>query len=175
MNAPLLFLDVDGVLCPEGSAPQHAVWHEAGADSVWWMPDMVKPLRRLRETFEFVWSTWWEERAAPVVGMLYDLPGMPYLLISEQFKTEQDLESDFPRGMFDWKVPAMAKYAGDRPFAWVDDQISDEAKKWAHERWFEQGIPTMFHRVDPRVGLRPDAAELIEMWGDAVDRSSGPC
>jgi hypothetical protein len=174
---PLLFLDVDGVLCPEAfeTTPPYAVYHDAGMDSVWWMPDMVKPLRALRKHFDFVWATWWEGRAAPVVGMLYDLPWMDYIHISDQYASVEEFMDGFPRGMFDWKVPAMAKYAGDRPFAWIDDQISDEAKGWAQDRWTQEDVPTLFHRPDPRIGFRPDDCTLIEIWGESVARTVTAC
>ena len=56
----------------------------------------------------------------------------------------------------------MVEYAGGRPFAWVDDELSelDRAYVSAHHR-----APGLLHHVDPRVGLRVDDFRALAGFG----------
>ena len=37
-------------------------------------------------------------------------------------------------GSAHWKLEAIDEYAGDRPAAWIDDNLDDECHEWAEER-----------------------------------------
>ncbi|MGX1545984.1 hypothetical protein [Streptomyces adustus] len=153
MSRPLLFLDVDGPLNPYAAQAERrpagyttirAAVRPGRPLRVWLNPEHGAALLAL--PFELCWATTWMDQAnrwiAPVIG----LPALPYV--------------DFGAGLFayrpdgvHWKTEAIVAYAGDRPFAWVDDEQSqaDDAYVTAHHPG-----PALLHHVDPRIGLRPD-------------------
>jgi len=146
---PFLLVDIDGVLsvydveaCPEGyedfnsllTIPNHRCC-AARTRSGW-------PNSR---AFDLVWASAWgflaNERLCPVLG-LDPLPFVP-----------------MPPIPFDptEKVPAIEAYIGDRPAAWLDDLIGDEARQWAEQRHEELSKP-----MDRRV-MRLEIRRLIRV------------
>ena len=73
---------------------------------------------RLAESFELVWATGWEERANEHLPFMLGLPfrDLPFL----------DFDGRAVFGSAHWKVDAIAEYAGERPAAWIDDNIDEE-------------------------------------------------
>ena len=68
-------------------------------------------------------------------------------------------------GSAHWKVDAIDEYAGDRPAAWVDDNIDETCVAWAKGR----GAPTLIVETAPSVGLTDEhVAELIR-WADELE------
>ncbi|MBL1086439.1 hypothetical protein JK359_31490 [Streptomyces actinomycinicus] len=148
---PLLFLDVDGPLNPYAARPEHrpegytTIRVPLGYRRplrVWLNPDHGPALLRLG--YELCWATSWMAEANTWIAPVLGLPALPYV--------------DFGRGLFaerpdgvHWKTEAIMAYAGDRPFAWVDDEQSraDLAYVTAHHP-----APALLHHVDPRIGLR---------------------
>lgn len=142
-------MDVDGVLnpfpdCPEGFreydffpnndepvrlAPAHGDW-----------------LKELAAVFEIAWASGWGAEANRFICALFDLPQFPVVVFpSTPFEPRE-------------KVPAVASFVGDRPAAWVDDNVTTEARGWAKERI----IPTLLLEVDSATGLtRPHVDELL--------------
>ena len=47
------------------------------------------------------------------------------------------------------KLAAVNRYVRDRPLAWVDDELYDDAQLWAQAR----RAPTLLMRTQPSVGL----------------------
>ena len=62
------------------------------------------------------------------------------------------------------KVPAVARFTGDRPAAWVDDVVTPEAVAWAAAR----AVPTLLLEVDPAVGLTRGQVERLLAWAPGV-------
>ena len=153
VSRPLLFLDVDGPLNPWGAQPygipegytQILVALQPGrALPVWLSPAHGPALLALG--YDLCWATTWMDAAnrwiAPVVG----LPELPYV--------------DFGAGLFavrpdgvHWKTEAIVRYAGGRPFAWVDDEQSPADRRYVTA--LHPGA-ALLHRVSPRLGLREE-------------------
>ncbi|MFC9111831.1 MULTISPECIES: hypothetical protein [Streptomyces] len=175
---PVLLLDVDGPLNPYAAQPQrrpagygtHRLltprWEalERRRLEEWGTPDRpVKPLRvwlnphhgpqLLSLPFDLVWATTWEEEANTFIAPVLGLPELPYLTWPSPRPEPED-------GVF-WKTPLITTWAKGRPFAWVDDDITDADRTWV--RTHHQG-PALLHRIDPRRGLTPADFTILASW-----------
>ncbi len=113
-------------------------------------------LERLSARFELVWATGWEEKANEYLPRILALP----------FKELPVLTFD-GRAVFGsshWKLDAIGEYAGDRPAAWIDDNMDGACEQWADDR----AAPTLLVRTDPPVGLTDEHVELLLFWADEV-------
>jgi HAD domain in Swiss Army Knife RNA repair proteins len=158
-SAPILFVDVDGVLSlfgfPHDREPPgrfhmvdgmtHCLGHGAGAR-----------LQALSERFELVWATGWEERANEHLPYLLQLP----------FRDLPTLSFD-GRAVFGsahWKIAAIDRYARDRPAAWIDDFLDEECRTWARRR----RAPTLLVQTESAIGLSDEHVQQLLDWADEV-------
>jgi hypothetical protein len=157
-NRPILFVDVDGVISLFGfqrGAEPPGTYH--------WVDGIVHCigascgplLRRLAERFELVWATGWEEKA------------------NEYLVHALELEGELPTLSFDgravfgsahWKLEAIAEFAGDRPAAWIDDNLDDEIRDWAERR----AAPTLLVSTETHVGITEEHVERLLAWADEL-------
>jgi len=157
---PVLFLDVDGVISLFGLGPssEHAQAPRHWIDGITHCIPRASAGRvlRLAERYEMVWATGWEELAnehlPAILGLPY--PELPCLTFGGRAVF----------GSSDWKVDAVDTYAGDRPAAWIDDNLDDSCRLWALGRH----APTLL--VDTRcdVGLTDEHVDLLLFWADEV-------
>ena len=160
---PLLFVDVDGVISLFGfpstleEAPGPFHWVDGIAHCI--PPEAGERLVRLSESFELVWATGWEHRANEHLPFILKLPfrELPCLTF--------DGRAVF--GSSDWKLAALDAYAGDRPAAWIDDNIDEAAHEWARGR----EAPTLLVRTAPAIGMTEADVDLLLGW--AAEASSG--
>ncbi len=179
---PTLLVDVDGPLNPYAAKPYrrpegygtHRLmtprWQatERRRLAEWGLPDKaVKPLRVwLNAThgpslaalpFDLVWATTWEEEANDFLAPLLGLPSLPFIAWPDP-RPE-------PEGGVFWKTPEVVAWAQGRPFAWVDDQITDADRAWVltHHRG-----PALLHYVDPKIGLTADDFAHLQDWANLM-------
>ena len=158
---PILFVDVDGVISLFGFKPGtppgtfhhidgivHCIGHDAG-----------RRLKALESRFELVWATGWEEKANEYLPRLLSLDEreLPYLTF--------DGRAVF--GSAHWKVQAIDEYAGDRPAAWIDDNMNEECQAWAAHRT----APTLLVETNPSEGLTDEHVEQLRQW--ALNQRTG--
>jgi hypothetical protein len=150
---PLLLLDVDGVLMPLGSSvPRGFERHTtdttdivvSSAHGVW--------LRELSDWYEIVWASAWGDRANSTFGAFFGLPHLQSV----------DLVG-IPRAGTR-KLARVVEYAGDRPLAWIDDELYEDAEDWAVTR----AAPTMLIRTAPYVGLTERDVDRLRLFGAAT-------
>jgi HAD domain in Swiss Army Knife RNA repair proteins len=155
---PVLFVDVDGVISlfgwgagtPPGAFHHidgivHCIGHDAG-----------RRIKALASRFELVWATGWEEKANDYLPALLALDEreLPYLTF--------DGRAVF--GSAHWKVDAIDAYAGDRPAAWIDDNLDETCHAWARGR----SAPTLLVETDAAVGITDDDVERLLRFADEV-------
>ncbi|HEY3560102.1 MAG TPA: HAD domain-containing protein [Kribbella sp.] len=151
---PLLLLDFDGPLNPhaaDGVPPgyrRHEITEGAKTWRILLNPQHGIQLNALADTFDLVWATSWEHGANRLLGPLLGLPELPTILWP-------DHRTPVRRGS--WKAPYVAAWVGDRPFAWVDDELGDAER----ERFPGQLILP----VDARAGLTAADFAVLRRWG----------
>ncbi|WP_328297710.1 HAD domain-containing protein [Streptomyces sp. NBC_00435] len=169
---PLLLIDVDGPLNPYAAKPQrrpegystHRMrptgW--TGPESakplrVWLNPDHGAELRALAVAYDLVWATTWKGEANEWIGPHLGLPELPWI-------DWPRMHGRAPRGTF-WKTQYILEYAGERPFAWIDDDITDMDRTYVDQL---HPAHTLLLRIDERIGLtRPDFDTLAD-WAAGV-------
>jgi hypothetical protein len=152
---PIIFLDVDGPLIPFGGSGRRypPADPSAGAHPLLPRLDPADGPRLLALTGELVWATTWQAEANEVIGPRLGLPGLPVV-------TWPDDGPEPSRGVH-WKTAGLLRWAAGRPFAWIDDEISDADRRWVAAR---QPGNTLLHRVDPRTGLADADFATLGRW-----------
>lgn len=155
---PLLFLDVDGPLLPFGDGPQHQspggdapTSHLARLD-----PQMGPRLAAL--PCELVWATTWEQEANTEIAPRLGLPRLPVVNWPEP-SDEHERENQW-FGLY-WKTRTVVAWAHGRPFAWIDDEITDADRDWvsAHHRG-----RALLHHIASSRGLTDDDFATLNQW-----------
>jgi hypothetical protein len=156
---PILFVDVDGVISLFGFDPDQApagrfhwvngILHFIGSDA-------GVRLLRLRDQFELVWATGWEETANEFLPHLLGLPEeLPFLTFNGRARF----------GTAHWKIGAINDYAGlERPMAWIDDCFDDGCLAWADDR----PGPTLLVRTGSETGLLDEHVDRLVAWAREV-------
>ncbi len=151
----MLFVDVDGVIslfgfAPDGDFPGAA--HSVDGILHCIATDCGERLRRLDEHFELVWATGWEEKANEYLPLILELP----------FKELPSLTFDGGAvfGSAHWKLGAIDDYAGDRPAAWIDDNLDERCRAWAADR----NAPTLLVQTEPATGMSDEHVEQLLRW-----------
>ena len=152
---PILAVDVDGVISLFGfdgelkDAPGEIMLIDGMAHCI--SLPAGERLRRLAERYDLVWATGWEDRANDHLPSLLGLPpGLPVLRFGGRAVF----------GTAHWKVGAIDEYAGDRPLAWVDDNIDETCTEWAAAR----EAPTLLVPTESDRGLEEAHVDALVAW-----------
>ncbi|HET9894541.1 MAG TPA: HAD domain-containing protein [Streptosporangiaceae bacterium] len=156
---PLLFLDVDGTLLPLGgaqlpSAPQGWIDWQTPSNPQLPKIDRRHGPRLLDLHCDLVWATAWMHYANEVIAPLLGLPQLPAADLPEAPDEDQS-------AVLHWKTRALIEAAGGRPFAWVDDEITDLDRAWVSSHHPGHAL---LHRVDSLIGLTSADFAALDDW-----------
>ncbi|NNN30745.1 hypothetical protein HLK59_10285 [Streptomyces sp. S3(2020)] len=135
-DRPLLVLGVSGVITLEDPPRVPAArvrlraWAKWGRDLVV-ADDAPDRLATLSDGFQIVWASEWGHVAHEALRDVLRLPREPWPFLPVQFD----------------KLPAILSYAGERPWAWVDEPAADLT------RAVPRPAAGVVVRVDPAVGI----------------------
>ena len=160
---PLLLVDVDGVVCPYGDEladPAAAGLEQVIIDylPMWFDGRISDRLERLGKSFQLVWCTAWQDRAAQSLARHLGLPPLPVIYFDEP-----------TAGDGHWKWPAIEAFVGDRPFAWIDDEVGQADLARAGRR----SALTLLVRIGGSRGLVDSHVQQLEDFAETV-RTAGP-
>ena len=169
-DKPLLFVDVDGVIslfgfregyglapgnAPFASCPPGAL-HSINGVMHYISSECGARLLRLGERYELIWATGWEEAANDYLPHLLGLPGhLPFLTFDGRVAA----------GSAHWKVDAIAAHAGERPLAWIDDNVDESCHAWAAGR----PAPTLIVETLRHEGIGQEHVELLLEWAAGLN------
>lgn len=164
MQRALLFLDVDGPLIPFGAVSEPYPTFRTGpelrgadANPLLTRIDPAHGPRLAALPCEVVWATTWMADANEYIAPLIGLPQLAVVTWPEP----SDIDERDERNGLHWKTRGLVEWAAGRPFAWVDDEVTDTDRSWvaAHH----QGR-ALLHRVDPRHGLTDSDYVTLGSW-----------
>jgi hypothetical protein len=111
-------------------------------------PGHLARLARLPCTL--VWATTWLEDANTEIAPRLGLPDLPVVAWPEP--TEAHQREDRWHGLC-WKTRTLVNWAAGRPFAWVDDEITDSDRDWVAAHHCE---PALLCTIDATPAERAD-------------------
>jgi hypothetical protein len=164
-DKPLLLLDVDGPLNPWAASNRqvpkgYRQWRIEGY-KVRLAPWHGEELLKLAKVYDLVWATTWEHTANTEIGPRIGLPKLPVI------EFEKHLPEKPPSPGLHWKTSVITAYAGahDRPFIWVDDEVTV-----TDALWFTKWAPRPFRtqRIDPAVGLATEDFATLRKWAEEL-------
>ncbi|WP_433352372.1 HAD domain-containing protein [Microtetraspora malaysiensis] len=154
---PLLFLDVDGPLLPFGEDPQREPRVATPDSHLARLPSEVG--RRLAALpCDLVWATTWEDEANVEIAPRIGLPHLPVVNWPEP--SDEHEREDRWFGLH-WKTRTLVNWAAGRPFAWVDDEITDADRDWVSTH---HGGRALLHHVESFRGLADEDFAALDQW-----------
>lgn len=173
---PLLLIDVDGPLNPWAAPPHRRPegYQTHRMRPTGWEQPWQKPLRVwLNPThgtalqalpFELVWCTTWAHEANEWISPHIGLPELPVITWPEGVKTPTSPYRKSEPAVF-WKTTTVVEYAAGRPFAWIDDDLTDLDREYvgAHHDG-----PALLHWVSPRTGLLQPDYDALTAWAKSL-------
>lgn len=150
---PLLFLDVDGVINALDKSLDGEMIERKGF-KIRFQPWLRECLLRLHEHFEVVWCTTWEEEAESCFAEVLGLPGTrPYVNWRQRMHDNR-------------KLPHLLEYAGNRPFAWLDDMATMEFEELGYRP--DAFRPNLIVVPDDKVGLTPAHTDQLIAFAESM-------
>ena len=154
---PLLFLDVDGPLLPFGENPRREA-RDTTPDSHLARLTAEVGRRLAALPCELVWATTWEDEANAEIAPRIGLPQLPVVNWPES--SDEDERQDQWFGLH-WKTRTLVAWAAGRPFAWVDDEITDADRDWVTAHHSGR---TLLHHVESFRGLADEDFAALDQW-----------
>jgi hypothetical protein len=162
---PLLLMDVDGVLnaINRNQGSRTYAIHQVLGYPIRFRHEMANWLARLAEHFTPVWCTMWDDQANEYLTPLLGLPRLPYVPCDAG---RYNLGTWNGRYLHS-KVGCIAEHVGERPFAWIDDEIGSGDLAWAAAR-DDEIAPTYLLKIDQRMGLLEHHVNKLVGWATLI-------
>ncbi|SPT49496.1 HAD domain-containing protein [Actinomadura madurae] len=154
---PLLFLDVDGPLLPFGEGPE-GERPATTPDTALARLTMDVGRRLAALPGDLVWATTWEDEANVEIASRIGLPRLPVVKWPDPSGDHEREDRWF--GLC-WKTRTLVTWASARPFAWVDDEITDADREWVSAHHSGRAL---LHHVPSFRGLAGEDFVLLDHW-----------
>jgi hypothetical protein len=156
MDAPLVLVDVDGVLNPLQRSPGYQRYRATPNGITYRLllnPRHGPMLTGLAEATgaELVWASYWTDTANEWIGPRVGLPRLRSIPIPPR-------DPEYTYG--GWKALHVAEWIGERPFVWLEDEPDVPDALAGGPRLG----PHLIVPVDPRTGLTGDHVEQARGW-----------
>lgn len=160
-TGPLLFLDVDGTLIPFRQARQASPLDSASSSYLSRLDPRIGA-RLAALPCRLVWATTWESEANAEVAPRLGLPPLPVVRWPEPTPAGEREDRWFN---LHWKTRTLVAWAAGRPFAWVDDEITEADEDWvaAHHRG-----RALLCRVEADRGVTDADLDAVGAWLEAT-------
>lgn len=164
---PLICLDIDGVVnlldLPGDRVPAGVKFELIDGVPHALAHGVRENISRMRQIGDIAWATGWGSRANRLLSPALGLPPLGEVVF-EKYGT--------PANAY-WKADGIARYAGDRPVAWLDDALDLRCQAWAGKRE-QMGQPTLLVPVEPETGLTEDEVARVVRWAGSLGIEPGP-
>lgn len=154
---PLLFLDVDGPLLPFGGNPQPAQPRTVAAGRLAGL-DSGTGLRLAALPCTLVWATAWQHDANAEIARRIGLAHLPVVTWPEPTGAHEREDRWFGPC---WKTRTLVDWAAGRPFAGVDDEITDADRGWVGA---QHPAPALLYHVEASQGLTDQDFAALDAW-----------
>ena len=154
---PPLFLDVDGPLLPFGGNRQRGPGESDAAPYLARLRLDAGP-RLAMLPCTLVWATTWLEDANTAIAPRLGLPDLPVVTWPEPTAAQEREDQWF--GLC-WKTRTVVSWAAGRPFAWVDDEVTDADRDWVSGN---HPGPALLRSVDASRGLTDQDFTVLDAW-----------
>lgn len=114
-------------------------------------PGLSKPLNNLLDLADGYYISDWRENSHEHIGKVFGLPELNWI--------NSDGYALLPDGP-SHRALAITALFGERPVAWIDDEITEADHQWAQER----ETPTLTLATDEEIGLTIKQVVLVESW-----------
>ncbi|MEU1525365.1 HAD domain-containing protein [Nocardia rhamnosiphila] len=157
IHRPLLFLDVDGPLLPFGEDPERqpgTVMSDSHLSRL--SPEVGGQLAAL--PCRLAWATTWEDDANAEIAPRLGLPRLPVVRWPEPSAEHEREDRWF--GLC-WKTRTVVDWAAGRPFAWVDDEITNADHAWVATH---HPGPALLRHIASFRGLSDEDFAALDHW-----------
>ncbi len=150
-SEPAVIMDVDGALRvfsdrkPEGyiTQPEYPLFA--------YNPHLAEPLQELLDGADGYYISDWRQNCHEHIGCVLGLPELDWI--------NTDGYALLPEGP-SHRALAIEALFGERPVAWIDDEITTADHRWAEQR----EAPTLTMAPPEDIGLTPKQVILVDSW-----------
>ena len=159
MDRPLLAIDVDGVISLFGfdEPPPTDLARFELIDGMVHCISLAAGdrLLRLRDHYDMVWATGWEEKANDYMPNVIGMPELPALNFGGAARF----------GSAHWKLMPLEEFSKGRALAWIDDSLDESCYDWARKR----SEPTLLVPTESALGLEEAHTEALIGWAKSLE------
>lgn len=153
-DRPAVIFDVDGVLRVDTETKPDGYVRHPIYPMFSYNPGLREPLGNLLAGADGYYISGWREHCHQHIGEVMLLPELDWIN-----------DDGFPAqaGEVSERALAIQSLFGNRPVAWLDDELNDQDIRWGEQR-SERLAPTLTLRPRFQTGLTPRQVGLVHSW-----------